>query len=180
MWREKRVTVVRTDRRGQIDPRPEGRLGRRARVRTQRPRRRATTILAAIFLVLLLPAIGDAVNGYTTQSSGCRVIGVIDGDTVRLDCPKSGFIRGRVLAYDAPEFFSPQCVSEFAKAIQATFYLRYLLWSSGKISATIDGTDRYGRALIVLIADEKGIAGEMVEAGLGRWYDGGSRDGWCA
>lgn len=142
-------------------------------------RRRKGWIVAAIGALFLFgPPVVDAANGLMKPANGCRVYGVVDGDTVRMYCAVSGFTTGRVLAYDTPEY-KARCTSEFFGAIKATFYLRWLLWSANEITARTEGTDRYGRALTLLLVDGKGVAGEMVKAGLARWYDGGPRASWC-
>ncbi len=148
----------------------------------RRPRRgfglRLGRVLLAAFLALvLLPPVGDAANGMLKPAEGCRVVAVIDGDTVRIWC-HDGLHRARILAYDTPEL-SARCTSELVKAVAATWYLRWQLWRAGKITVRIDGNDRYGRKLILLLVDGEGVARRMVNAGLARWYDGGRRAGWC-
>ena len=43
---------------------------------------------------------------------GCRVTGVIDGDTVERACRGKSGVRARLAGYDAPDLFSPLCVSD--------------------------------------------------------------------
>lgn len=126
-----------------------------------------------------LPPVGDAINGFVKPKEGCRVVGIIDGDTVRLLCPGKGVISGRVVGYDTPEK-KARCLSEFLAALSATQYLRWILWSGAQISARTQGEDRYGRALTMLSVDGQNVAERMVGAGLARRYDGGQRQGWCA
>ncbi|MDX1781201.1 MAG: thermonuclease family protein [Thalassovita sp.] len=111
--------------------------------------------------------------------NGCRVVGVVDGDTVRLLCSGGGVISGRVVGYDTPEK-KARCLSEFVDALSATQYLRWILWSGSQISVRTHGEDRYGRALTTLSVDGQNVAERMVGAGLARWYDGGQRQSWCA
>ncbi len=134
-------------------------------------------LLAALLVLVVLPPVGDAANGMFKPAEGCRVIAVIDGDTVRIRC-HDGRHRARILAYDTPEL-SARCTAELVKAVAATWYLRWQLWRAGKITVRIDGTDRYGRKLILLLVDGEGVARRMVNAGLARWYDGGRRRSWC-
>lgn len=138
---------------------------------------RKGALFAVLGLIFLLP-LADAVNGMIKSSPGCRVIAIVDGDTVKLYCPASGFLRARILAYDTPEK-AAKCSSEFIKAVAATQYLRWILWTGSTIDARTEGKDRYGRALTVLIVDGEGVARRMVKAGLARWYDGGQRPTWC-
>lgn len=134
-------------------------------------------VVAVFFGAVLLPPIGDWINGYVKETDGCRVWRVVDGDTVKIQC-KTGSYSARILAYDTPEL-KARCPSELYKAIKATYYLRWQLWKARKITAKIDGIDRYHRKLVVLLVDGEGVARRMVEAGLARWYDGGRRAGWC-
>jgi endonuclease YncB( thermonuclease family) len=134
----------------------------------------ALTLFGALFGAPL----GDVVNGMVKPRDGCRVWQVVDGDTVRMHCPASGFQTGRIIAYDTPEV-QGACISETARGLAATYYLRWLLWTGGHISARTEGADRYGRRLTILIIDGQGVARRMVEAGLARWYDGGRRASWC-
>ncbi len=151
---------------------------------SHRPRRpgpglRLARVLFAGFLgLILLPPVVDAANGALKPGEGCRVVAIIDGDTLRIWC-HDGLYRARVLAYDTPEL-SARCTSELVKAIAATWYLRWQLWRAGRITVKIDGVDRYGRKLVLLLTDGENVARRMVGAGLARWYDGGRRPGWCA
>ena len=110
---------------------------------------------------------------------GCRVTGVIDGDTVELACPGKPGVSARLAGYDAPELFSPLCVSEHARAIAATQHLRHAIWSARRIELAHVDDDKYGRMLIDLQLDGTDVTDLMLGAGLGRRYDGGTRTGWC-
>ena len=134
--------------------------------------------IAAIALVLLGPPTLDAASLAWRENDGCKIWMVVDGDTVRMYCPVSGFQTGRILAYDTPEF-KARCLSELGKAVAATFYLRWMIWTAAEVSARTEGTDRYGRKLTLLLVDGMGVARPMVQAGLARWYEGGHRRGWC-
>jgi len=155
----------------------------RARLPYRRPCRSlgltiARAALTGFIALIVLPPALDAANGFLTETDGCRVWQVIDGDTVRIWC-HDGSHTARILAYDTPEL-SARCTSELLQALAATWYLRWQLWRAGRITVKIDGVDRYGRKLVLLLVDGEGIARRMVKAGLARWYDGGRRPGWCA
>lgn len=147
----------------------------------RKPRRRrfGLFLVVALIVVAALVPVLDVVRGFAVPTEGCRVFSVVDGDTVKIYCKNKKRYSARILAYDAPELFSPQCVSEHWLAIRATAYLHWQLWTASQISVIQQDTDRYGRRLIVLQMDGEGVAGRMVQAGLGRWYDGGRRAGWC-
>ncbi len=142
-------------------------------------------------LVMLVAGLGLVVLPYGTDvvnaalkpvSSGgvmCRVLVVLDGDTVKLVCPGSGVETARLMGFDAPEKYSPRCASELVAAEQATWALRGLIFKAEALSAVREGTDRYGRALVRLRLDGVDVARLMVRAGHGRAYAGGLRGGWC-
>uniref|UniRef100_UPI003B52413E thermonuclease family protein n=1 Tax=Roseovarius indicus TaxID=540747 RepID=UPI003B52413E len=103
---------------------------------------------------------------------------VVDGDTVKMTCPAEGYVSGRILGFDTPEMKS-RCPTELVMAVSATFYLRWQLWTAGKVVATPRGKDRYGRVLTLMAVDDELVGTRMVGAGLARWYDGGKRRSWC-
>lgn len=133
-------------------------------------------LLAAI--IIFGPNVLDAASLLWRKSEGCSVWAVVDGDTVEMFCPERGAVSGRILSYDTPELKS-RCPSELGKALAATFYLRWQLWTAREVTARPTGTDRYDRALTVLAVDGELVGRRMVEAGLARWYNGGKRRGWC-
>lgn len=137
---------------------------------------------AAFFLAVALAValrVAELVTGYTTPTIGCRVTGVVDGDTVRLACPESDATRGRLVGFDTPEVFSPACPAEWRAGVAATIALRRAIWSAGRIETEDLGEDRYGRRLVRLRLDGEDVSDWMVEAGHARVYDGGRREGWC-
>lgn len=135
----------------------------------------AVGLVVALFLFAPL---GDPINGFVTPHVGCRIVTVMDGDTVKMICPRSGWRTGRILGFDTPET-QGRCLRETGLALAATYYLRWILWTGGHIEARTEGVDRYGRALTLLMVDGEGVARRMVEAGLARWYEGGRRASWC-
>ena len=110
---------------------------------------------------------------------GCRVLRVIDGDTVTLCCPEIGVERARLTGFDAPELSSPQCASEYAQAVAATWYLRRLLAGGQVLTVQHGQMDRYARRLATLSIDGVPVARSMIAAGHGRPYGGAQRRGWC-
>jgi endonuclease YncB( thermonuclease family) len=136
-------------------------------------------IAVFVLALVIVPPILDAGKGMLTPTEGCKVTSVVDGDTLKIFCRNWQTYRARVLAYDTPELFSPNCVSELILAARAKWYLRLRLWGARSIVVRQEAKDRYGRRLIVLLIDGQGVARDMVEAGLARWYDGGLRASWC-
>lgn len=157
-----------------------------------RPRRRAPAdpvtylkgvIVAAAGTLLILPYAADALAGLARPGeagAGCRVVQVVDGDTVGLWCPVRGYERARLLGFDTPELFSPSCVGEFLDAAKAKWRLRLLVWTAGEVRTVRSGEDRYGRALVSLFLDGADVRHEMIGTGHARPYSGGERQGWCA
>ncbi len=143
---------------------------------------KAVMALCALALVVL-PLGADAVNAAlkpARQGNGtCRILSVIDGDTVSLWCPARGVERARLMGFDAPELFSPACASEFVAAQRATWALRGLIFAADKVEIGFDGRDRYDRALVTLRLDGTSVARAMIAGGNGRAYDGGRREAWC-
>ena len=97
-----------------------------------------------------------------------------------MKCAKAGMHRARLLGFDTPEVFSPKCTSDWFRGMQATWYLRYLLWSASHIRTAIDGEDRYGRKLVTLFINSVDAARLMQRAEMARSYHGGIREGWCS
>lgn len=152
--------------------------GRRGRVR-HRLRR---FLLRSGFLVVALgalPSVSDLALGLRGGGEDCRVVSVVDGDTVGLWCAQTGSIRGRLVGFDAPEKFSPECTRELAQAVAATWALRRALWSAEEVTVRRQGNDRYGRALVDLRTDGVPVGQTLIAAGLARPYEGGRRAGWC-
>ncbi len=122
----------------------------------------------------------DVLLGLRPITDGCRVVYVVDGDTVDFNCPGEGLIRARITGFDAPELYSPQCTTEAAAALASQTYLRWVLGTAGELGFVIGGTDRWGRRLVEVFVDGERLAERMIRAGHARAYDGGARDGWCA
>lgn len=133
--------------------------------------------------LILVPTIADLINAAMKTADSpqgdCRIIRVIDGDTLSLICPEDGMQSARILGFDTPEKYSPKCFSEFVAAEQASWALRTMIQKADRISLTQDGTDQYGRALVRLELDGVDVARSMIRAGHARQYGGGLRGSWC-
>jgi micrococcal nuclease len=145
----------------------------------QRLRSRLVWLMVAI---VGIPALMDAGLGQFQPvrdgAGACRILQVVDGDTLRLWCD-DGMARMRLTGFDAPEAYSPRCFTEFVAAQQATWALRAMILRADDLRIARDGTDRYGRPLVTLADAHGPFAAAMIAAGHGRAYDGGRRDGWC-
>jgi micrococcal nuclease len=140
-------------------------------------------MVVAVGGLILVPTIADLVNAalrpIASEQGPCRVIRVIDGDTVSLICPEDGMQSARLLGFDTPELYAPRCMAEFVAAQKASWALRTLIQRADRLELTHQGTDQYGRALVLLQLNGVDVAREMIRAGHGRQYGGGLRGAWC-
>lgn len=143
---------------------------------------KAVMIVAGIGLFALpfgLDVASGAMHPVSRAEGDCRIVAVLDGDTVTMACPDLGVFRARLLGLDAPEKYSPRCAAELVAAEEATWALRGLLLHAGTLTVTIDGVDRYGRRLARLEVDGVDVATPMIRDGHARRYGGGLRGTWC-
>lgn len=132
---------------------------------------------------LLVPALVDVVTAarqpIASEAGRCRILSVIDGDTVTLACEDLGVVRARLQGLDAPEKYSPRCAAEWMAAERAGWALRGILMQAETVDLTLGGRDRYDRVLVSLRADGEDVARQMIRAGHARAYGGGLRGSWC-
>jgi endonuclease YncB( thermonuclease family) len=123
--------------------------------------------LAICVLLCPLPAAAELV--------AASLIYVIDGDTI--DAKGDRF---RLVGFDTPETYRPQCDYELALGRAATSRLRNLLEDAQRVDLVVlPGRDRYDRGLARLIVQQVDVADTLVSEGLARRYNGGKRSGWC-
>lgn len=163
--------------------RPAGAVSRRLR-RLVDPRFYLKAVIGfALAGLVLVPSIADLVNAamksVDSDQGPCRIIRVVDGDTLSLICPEDGMVSARLLGFDTPEKYAPKCVEEFVAAEKASWALRTLIQKADRISLTHEGTDQYGRSLVRLDLDGVDVARAMIRAGHARQYAGGLRGTWC-
>lgn len=142
---------------------------------------RAVMVIAALWLVILPFGADGTIAGLRPARMGtdrCRILQVIDGDTIRLWCGDTP-VRARITGYDAPEVFSPGCAAEAIAGQRATWALRRALLGARDIQITGRGRDKYDRPLVQLRLDGADVSANMIRAGHGRAYQGGRRGGWC-
>jgi endonuclease YncB( thermonuclease family) len=136
-----------------------------------------------LFGLLILPTLADLVNAamkpVASAEGDCRIVRVVDGDTVTLICPDEGMVSARLLGFDTPEKYAPKCLAEFVAAEKAGWHLRMLIQKANRLALRFDGRDQYGRALVRLELDGVDVARLMIRAGHARAYGGGLRGGWC-
>lgn len=136
------------------------------------------TVAGLTLAIAILPSLGDGLVGLFNRQDGCRVVMIVDGDTVHLHCPGRGFQPARIIGFDTPEL-KARCASEFVNALAAKQYLRWQIWSASDVSVVREGTDRYDRGLVRLFVDGTSVVPIMISSGLARPYDGGQRSNWC-
>lgn len=137
----------------------------------------------AVLSLIVIPLLADLANAALKPVQGedgaCRILRVVDGDTLSLMCPEEGMHSARLLGFDTPEKYPPKCVAELLAAERASWGLRTLIQKAERLSLTHDGTDQYGRSLVRLVLDGQDVADLMVRKGLARRYGGGPRGSWC-
>lgn len=105
-----------------------------------------------------------------------------DGDTITLSTeiwPGLYNIRNvRVVGVDTPELHGT-CDTEKLLAVEAKNYTEMLLQEAEDIVVTVYGVGKYGRPLVSIDYDGEDMAEALIEAGLGKKYDGGTRPDWC-
>lgn len=108
----------------------------------------------------------------SNDNFNCRIVGVMDGDTV--DCLKDGTqtVRIRLASIDAPE-------KGQAYGSRARKHLSNLIFGEN-VMASIESTDRYGRAIGELFIPDKlgelSVNYVMVQDGMAWSYDKYTKD----
>ena len=146
--------------------------------------RKVLAVMLALSLAGLgaLPRVAEALSGASVAlggQTGCRIVEVVDGDTVTMACAGRSAERARLTGFDTPELFSPKCPAERASAMRAKRHLGEAVGRSDRLGVVRQGRDRYGRVLVAMSVDGRPVAREMIDAGLARIYHGGRRGGWC-
>ena len=109
---------------------------------------------------------------------------VIDGDTIvvraRIWLGQDVETRVRLFGIDAPELKS-RCEEEHRLALAARDFVRDRILGRrvGLIHISYDKYDRRVLARVVT-PDGEDLGSALIHRGLGRAYDGGVRQGWCA
>ncbi len=143
---------------------------------------RAVIVVASVGLVVV-PMLADGAlavaRPIAADDGDCRILRVVDGDTVTIWCPASGVERARLAGFDAPELFSPGCTAELISAQKAKWALRGMLLSGGDLRLERGDLDRYDRRLVTVWLGQVPLARRMIQGGHARQYGGGARGGWC-
>ena len=85
----------------------------------------------------------------------------------------------RILGIDTPEIRG-ECKEEKKLALEARALANKLFREAGTIEFGNLKWDKYGgRVLVDVYLDGKNYKDEIINAGLARPYDGGTKQGWC-
>jgi len=132
-----------------------------------RGRRTAVAGLVAVGALLAGLAAGYGVRGLDDPNTGCRVLDVIDGDTVRVRrCGVAEVVR--LLCVDAPE--KGQAGFEAAKAQVEQLLAAGAVDLQGEREDGLLKRDVYGRLLAYVWADGVLVNVELVRAGHSPYY----------
>lgn len=129
--------------------------------------------------VLALLFLASCEAGLQTRTPSLAIapadLRAIDGDTLSWRGE-----RVRLVGFDTPEIFSPQCASEAVKGQAAKRMLAGMISDARSASLAIGPErDRYGRTLAVLFLDGADVGPRLVASGLARRYESGRRQSWC-
>ena len=125
---------------------------------------------------------GDAMAVATTANGGegshrfIRIVGVIDGDTLKI-ATVNGVENARFKFIDTPELRG-KCEREQQLAIRARDRLEQLIIAANRLRISFHGRGYYGRPLITLRADGADVGAALISEGLARPYKPG-RESWC-
>lgn len=145
----------------------------------------ALTILLATAAMIAEPATpaaapADAVTGPVSA----EVKAVIDGDTIavraRIWIGQNVDTRVRLAGVDTPELRGA-CAAERDLAIAARDFVADAI-ADGGVTLWDIRYDKYGGRVLARVETAGGadLAALLIAAGLGRAYDGGAREPWCA
>ena len=132
----------------------------------------------ALLLLLAFPAFAEP------WTARLRSPAAYDGDTLSVIVPELPDplqrMSVRVLGVDTPEIRG-RCESERRKAADARAFVLFAFRGAETVEIDVIGWDKYGGRIDahVRMPDGRDLATALIEAGLGRPYDGGRRAGWC-
>ncbi|WP_299985895.1 thermonuclease family protein [uncultured Ruegeria sp.] len=114
--------------------------------------------------------------GKTTKVLSAFEVATVDGDTI-----DHGDVRYRLVGFDTPETYGPQCAAEKALGLKAKARLTELIETSGQIKLVIESDlDVHDRFLAVGRVAGQNVGTILISEGLARPYDGGKRQSWCS
>lgn len=115
---------------------------------------------------------------WPVSATGCVVSRVVDGDTLHLECGGVEH-RVRLLGFDTPEVFHPQCAAERQAGQRASEVMRAVVATGPVTDVRFQGHDRYGRDLAAVAIGGRDVATLMLGSGLALPYAGHRHPDWC-
>lgn len=139
-------------------------------------------LLASLLVVSVCLSDGWAEEVMYGNATVTRVVSVYDGDTFRCDIagypPVVGHDIGiRVAGIDTPEMKDKRPEVK-ALAVKARDYVKLRLAGATTIELRNIRRGKYFRLVADVYADGVSVAHELLEAGLAKPYDGGTKERW--
>lgn len=137
---------------------------------------------AAIFLTIVLIAFNVLADTFLNMRE-FRGNVCYDGDTCYVIAPtlpeSLQKMSVRILGIDTPEMRA-ECAEEKKLALKGREFANKMFRSAEKIEFDNLKWDKYGgRVLVDVYLDGKSYKDEIINAGLARPYDGGTKESWC-
>ena len=137
---------------------------------------------AAIFLTIVLIAFNVLADTFLNMRE-FRGNVCYDGDTCYVIAPtlpeSLQKMSVRILGIDTPEMRA-ECAEEKKLALKGREFANKMFRSAEKIEFDNLKWDKYGgRVLVDVYLDGKSYKEEIINAGLARPYDGGTKESWC-
>ena len=139
-------------------------------------------VAAAIFLTIVLIAFNVLADSFLNMRE-FRGNVCYDGDTCYVLAPALPEplqkMSVRILGIDTPEMRA-ECAEEKKLALKGRELANKMFRSAEKIEFNNLKWDKYGgRVLADVYLDGKSYKDEIINAGLARPYDGGTKESWC-
>ena len=116
-----------------------------------------------------------------------RIVGVVDGDTIRVDAtpdfpPALARLKVRLRGADTPEKGGrAKCERERRGGAAATAFATDAIRTARRVLIRNPAWGKWGgRVIADVLIDGRGLATALVAAGLARPYEGERRAGWCS
>lgn len=148
-------------------------------------------VCLCVLVLLTMPAKAASEPVYYDDISLTRadLVSVYDGDTFKVTIPNTARLFGeeipvRLRGLDTPEMRS-SCPTTAQKehekflANEAKVFLENRLTQATFILLTQTGRDMYYRVDAIVFADGVNVNQALIDAGLARPYDGGTKQSWC-
>ena len=138
----------------------------------------AAAVFFSVALIALSALADDFLNMREFRGNVCY-----DGDTCYVIAPTLPEplqkMSVRILGIDTPEMRA-ECVEEKKLALKGREFANKMFRAAEKIEFANLKWDKYGgRVLVDVYLDGKLYKDEIINAGLARPYDGGTKESWC-